>query len=119
MHAGLSTVQGVAKYDRLFEHLCDAGDGPLQMAFAAVGALVGSPPKSAFTHSAWWANEVDGRHVQAAAWTNAGRVVEHADLSRQIAKFSAELDVMKGLKAKPGPDEACGSTTIDGPSGER
>jgi hypothetical protein len=78
----MSAVRCVAKFDPLFQDLCRAGDGPLEMAFDSVSALVGALPKSAFTHSAWRANEIDGRHVQAAAWMNAGRVVERADLTR-------------------------------------
>jgi hypothetical protein len=29
-------------------------------------------PKSAYKHSAWWANEVDGNHTQARSWLLAG-----------------------------------------------
>lgn len=79
----------MAKYDPLFEHLCRAGDGPLEMSFEAVGALVGGLPKSAYVHPAWWANEADGRHVEAVAWMNAGRLVERVDLNRQVVRFSA------------------------------
>ena len=79
----------MAKYDPLFEHLCKAADGQLEMSFEAVGALVGGLPKSAYLYSAWWANEADGRHVEAHAWMNAGRLVEHVDLNRQIVRFSA------------------------------
>lgn len=31
----------VAKYDPLFDHLCRAGDGPVEMTFADVERLVG------------------------------------------------------------------------------
>lgn len=79
----------MAKYDPLFQHLCTAGDGPLVMTFEAVAVLVGGLPKSAYSYSAWWANETDGRHVEAHAWMNAGRLVEHVDLNRQIVRFSA------------------------------
>ncbi len=77
----------MAKYDPLFEHLCKADDGPLEMTFAAVGDLVGGLPKSAYSYQAWWANGADGRHVEAHAWMNAGRVVEHVDLNAQIVRF--------------------------------
>jgi len=79
----------MAKYDGLFEHLCKAGDGPLEISFEAIDAVVGGLPTSAYTYSAWWANEADGRHVQARAWMNAGRMVEHVDLNRQTVRFSA------------------------------
>lgn len=79
----------MAKYDPLFEHLCRAGDGPVEMSFEDVAALVGGLPKSANTYQVWWANELDGRHVQAAAWMNAGRAVDHVDLAHQVVRFSA------------------------------
>ncbi len=50
---------------RFFEHLCRAGDGPLEMSFEAVDTVVGGLPTSAFWYRAWWANEADGRHVEA------------------------------------------------------
>ena len=79
----------MAKYDPLFKHLCHAGDGPVEMSFDAVGALVGGLPKSACTYQGWWSNEIDGRHVQAAAWMNAGRAVDQVDLARKVVRFSA------------------------------
>lgn len=79
----------MAKYDPLFEHLCKATDGPLELSFEAVGALVGGLPNSAYLYSAWWSNEAGGRHVDAHAWMNAGRLVERVDLNRQIVRFSA------------------------------
>ena len=79
----------MAKYTGLFEHLCKAGDGPVELSFDAIGTLVGGMPTSAYTYSTWWGNEVDGRHVQARAWMNAGRMVDHADLTRQTVRFSA------------------------------
>ncbi len=79
----------MAKYDPLFEHLCKAGDGPLEMSFEAVGAHVGGLPKSAYMYPAWWANETVGNHVEARAWMNAGRLVERVDLSWQVVWFSA------------------------------
>ena len=43
-HAGCE-----AKYDRLFEHLCRAGDGPVTMTFTQIEELVGTLPRSART----------------------------------------------------------------------
>lgn len=80
----------MAKYDPLFEHLCRAGDSPVEMAFDDVGQLVGGLPVSAEQHPAWWANEAEGgRHVQARAWLNAGREVEHVDREARRVRFSA------------------------------
>jgi hypothetical protein len=79
----------VAKYDRLFEYLCRAGDGPLDLTFASIDTLVGGLPASARRHRTWWANEASGRHVQAHAWINAGREVVAVDLGSGTVSFSA------------------------------
>lgn len=79
----------MAKYDPLFRHLCKADDGPLSMTFDEIDLLVGALPQAALSHRSWWANDVDGRHVQAAAWLNAGREVATVDLSRRSVRFSA------------------------------
>lgn len=79
----------VAKYDPLFDHLCRAGDGPVEMTFADIERLVGSLPTSAIRHAAWWANEAEGsRHVQARAWMNAGREVVAVDQRAGRVRFS-------------------------------
>lgn len=80
----------MAKYDPLFEHLCRAGDTPLEMTFEEIGALVGGLPPSAIRSPGWWANEAAGsRHVQARAWLNAGREVEHVDRQASRVRFSS------------------------------
>ena len=80
----------MAKYDPLFEHLCRAGDEPLEMTFEEISALVGGLPASATTNHKWWANEPSGaKHSQAKAWLNAGREVERVDRSAGRVRFSA------------------------------
>jgi hypothetical protein len=59
------------------------------MSFEAAAALVGGLPRSAYLYRAWWSNEADGRHDEANAWMNAGRLVEHVDLSSRTVRFSA------------------------------
>ncbi len=44
-------------------------------------------PPSAHRHSAWWNNELDGNHVHAHSWMNAGWRVETASLSGQWVRF--------------------------------
>ena len=70
----------MAKYDPLFEHLCRAPDGPLEVTFEEIDTLVRGLPPSARRLRAWWTNEVGGRHVQARAWLNAGREVVAVDV---------------------------------------
>ena len=80
----------MAKYDPLFEHLCRAGDGPVELSFDEVSRLVGGLPASATSQATWWANEARGAaHAQARAWLNAGREVEHVDRSAGRVRFSA------------------------------
>ena len=78
------------KYDPLFEHLCRAGDEPVELGFDDLDRLVGGLPASARSLAAWWSNEGTGsRHVQADAWRNAGRVVEKVDRGAGVVLFSA------------------------------
>lgn len=80
----------VAKYDPLFEHLCRADDGPLEMTFDEISRLVGGLPPTAYVRPAWWSNDPDtGAHIQAAAWRNAGRRIQHLDLRAELVRFSA------------------------------
>ena len=80
----------MGKYDRLFEYLCRADDGRLEMTFSDIERLVGPLPASASAQPAWWANEAEGgRHAQARAWLNAGREVESVDRTGQPVVFSA------------------------------
>lgn len=79
----------MAKYDRLFEHLCRAGDDPLDMTFDEISALVGGLPATATRQRNWWANDTSGRVAHAKAWGNAGREVVAVDLDRRVVSFSA------------------------------
>jgi hypothetical protein len=78
---------GVGKYDGLFERLCRAPDGPLELTVGEIDALVGGLPASARTKPAWWAD--DERRAQARAWRKAGRRVVSVDLRAGVVRFSA------------------------------
>jgi hypothetical protein len=78
----------VAKYDPLFEKLCRADDGELELTIDEIDGLVRGLPASATRYRSWWANEVDRAHVQAGAWINAGREVLEVDLARRVVRFS-------------------------------
>ena len=79
----------MAKYDALFEHLCRAGDGPLELTFDEVGGLVGGLPATAERLRAWWSNDPGGRNGHARAWLDAGREVVGVDLAARRVSFSA------------------------------
>lgn len=53
------------------------------MSLEDIADLVGGPLDSAYRYQAWWANESDGRHVQARSWRRAGHVVTTIDLDNR------------------------------------
>ena len=80
----------MAKSDPLFRHLVSADAGPIDMTFDEIERLVGALPASALKYSVWWGNhQLDGAHVQAMAWLNAGREVETVDRQGRRVRFSA------------------------------
>lgn len=82
-------LTSVAKYDPLFEFLCRAGGGPVELSFDEIDRLVGGLPPSAVRSPAWWANEAAGSHqFQARAWLDAGREVERVDRAAGRVRFS-------------------------------
>ena len=79
----------MSKYDRLGRHLSglDRSRGHT-LRFDRIEGLLGfALPKSATIHQAWWANQKNGRHVQANAWLNEGWVTEDLSLARRTVSF--------------------------------
>jgi hypothetical protein len=86
----------VGKYSALARHLTGLRQASVRLTFEQVAELVpGGLPDSAYRHSAWWANETDGRHVQSRAWTGAGWQVETVDLAGRSAVFSRTDPVVR------------------------
>ncbi|MEP7046924.1 MAG: hypothetical protein ABI949_09605 [Ilumatobacteraceae bacterium] len=80
----------MAKYDPLFEFLCRAQPGSVEIGFDTIEQLIGALPASATNQRSWWANQAGGGpNVQARAWLNAGREVEAVDLQRRVVRFGA------------------------------
>ena len=79
----------MAKYDRLFEHLCRLPDGPAALSFDEVAGLVGGLPASAERSRVWWGNDPGGRNPQAKAWLDAGRRVAEVDFAARVVRFTA------------------------------
>jgi hypothetical protein len=44
-------------------------------------------PASASRYREWWANEEEGRHVQAHSWMNAGWSVDYVNLNARWVRF--------------------------------
>jgi hypothetical protein len=77
----------MAKYDPLKGFLLGQSASTIKMTFEDVGRLVGGLPDSAYSRREWWANERDGRHVQAHAWMKAGWSVDAVNLSQRTVTF--------------------------------
>lgn len=79
----------MGKYDGLRDELLThPAAAAVWMTFEDVSAAVGGLPPSAYRHTFWWLNEHDGTHVQARAWSAAGRAVEYVSLDEQRVRFS-------------------------------
>ena len=83
----------MAKYDRLGQHLAGL-DRSLShtLDFSGIEAILGfALPRSARAHQAWWANQKNGRHVQANAWLDSGWVTEALSLSSRRVTFTSSV----------------------------
>lgn len=70
----------MGKYDSLRQFLGQQPGLVTDLSFEEIGRIVGGLPRSARDHRAWWANERDGRHVQARGWLDAGWFVDDVNL---------------------------------------
>ena len=78
----------VAKYDGLAELLRRQRGEQIKLTFEQVANVVpGGLPPSAYRHRAWWANESNGPHVHARAWSGAGWLVVNVDFASRTVTF--------------------------------
>lgn len=79
----------MAKYDRLADHLRSLNRSADQsFSFGEIEDVLGFPlPASARAYQAWWANQRNGRHVQANAWLDAGWHTQDLDLKARRVTF--------------------------------
>ena len=76
-----------SKYDRLYQHLNGKTVRSVTLSFRAIERIIGGPlPASARKHSAWWANDTGGTHVQSHAWLRAGRKA-YPDMRGETVEF--------------------------------
>lgn len=81
----------MSKYQPLADHLRRL-DRRIQhsLAFAEIARILNfSLPSSAHQYQAWWANQRNGRHVQANAWLDEGWHTQDVDLKGQQVTFRA------------------------------
>jgi hypothetical protein len=77
-----------SSYALLADHLRAANVPFMQLSFSEIEQILGRPlPASARRHRAWWSNDASGRHSHAAAWMDAGWLVETVDLGAGTARF--------------------------------
>jgi len=73
-------MKETSKYYPLFNHLLASGQDQLTLSMSQIEALMGQPlPYSARHNRAWWSNRRDGS-MPAAAWLEAGYLVDEIDL---------------------------------------
>lgn len=78
----------MSKYDPLGDHLAATKQEEWNTTFSEIERIIGSPlPHSARTWRAWWANEINGRHVQARSWLSKGWRIADVNLSSGSVTF--------------------------------
>lgn len=80
----------MGKYDPLRRFLENVAPdvSEITLSFAQIEQILDDTlPNSARRHQAWWANEQDGRHVQAASWLGTGWAVDTVDQERKWIRF--------------------------------
>ncbi|MBN1684701.1 MAG: hypothetical protein JW855_04640 [Gammaproteobacteria bacterium] len=80
----------MSKYDPLRYFLSNLSptNNEITLSFEQINKILEAElPKSAYEYSAWWSNEIDGQHVQAHSWQDAGWKVESVDFNRKRVRF--------------------------------
>ncbi len=93
------------KYDNLSNYLNAEGKDSVSISFAKLESILGfTLPKSAYTHRPWWGN---GGHSHAAAWLDAGFLVDNVSLTNQVVVFRKGATApTKWMKTPPNPTPA-------------
>lgn len=79
------------KYYPLYEYLTDRSDRAerVELTFAQIETILDAPlPASARKSRSWWANSQTPGRVQAAAWIEAGYLVDEVDRERERVTFA-------------------------------
>ena len=94
----------MAKYDALGKHLARLDRSRKhRLSFDRIESVLGfTLPRSAKSYQAWWANQKNGRHVQANAWLDAGWVTEDLSLAERHVTF-APSDAPRTLQSVSSP----------------
>ena len=77
-----------SKYVPLGQFLSTYATHSWRASFAELEQVLGfALPNSARKYQAWWANEIEGRHVQARSWLDAGFETADLDLRGERVTF--------------------------------
>lgn len=78
------------KYHGITRYLEQCGKDEITLSFEQIKkANDGYLPKSAYTYSAWWANDPK-THTHSYGWLNAGYKTVQVDMKAQTVKFEKE-----------------------------
>lgn len=88
-------MKGASKYQPLQAYLTHSMRSPLTLSFREIETLIETAlPESARQKRAWWSNRGKGA-LQAAAWMNAGYLVQALDLENEQVTFYKPPTVYK------------------------
>lgn len=77
----------MSKYEPLGDYLRAHSDR-VTLSFDDIADIIGDTlPDSAYRHKAWWANEAEGKHVEAASWMDEGFRTEALSLADETVTF--------------------------------
>lgn len=72
------------KYLPIYDYLRKIKTNVVTLSFGEIEEILKFPlPKSAYIHSAWWANDI-GTHTQAKSWLQAGWKTKNIDLRKTV-----------------------------------
>ncbi len=78
----------MGKYDPFMDFLTSKRDSTIRLTFDAIEEILGELlPPSAHKYTAWWSNEVNGQHVQARSWLDAGWKIADVDIPNGLVSL--------------------------------
>ena len=102
------------KYDNLSKYLKAERKDTVSLSFAELESILGfSLPKSAYAYRVWWSN---GGHSQAAAWLDAGYLVDDVSLTNQVVVFRKQAAASPGLLKTPRKTAPAGKPAVPIPT---
>jgi hypothetical protein len=77
-----------SKYEPLRAYLSTCDEPVIRLTFSQIERILQTNlPTSARKYRPWWANELDGTHIHARAWIDAGRKTANVDMNAEAVDF--------------------------------